>query len=100
MSFDWKRECEFETFGRWAGDRVTVFGDGTEMNDVTVFGGGTEMDDVRCIPWVPGYLRGSNTTLYDAVEKFKDITDDVRPAFERAFGNTRKWDWLLDFLRK
>ncbi len=64
------REEEFQTHGRWVGNRVTVFGDYTDVED---FGAIEKMcplgwnDHVFCI--------------HDYVDSFTDITDDLIPAF-------------------
>lgn len=78
---------DFKVFGRWCGDIVAVVGDYTEEEDI------------------PGY---PDAAAYDDDERTTDITDQIIPAFERAFGVritsksgwrdrklTDEWEWLI-----
>ena len=95
LRYDEALEQEFQTFGRWVGDRVAVFGDYTEWSDIPFMTGGED-------PKAPYNF------IFDR-SSFTDISDDILGAFQLAFDveyerdsegwNTRKltsrWDWLL-----
>lgn len=87
LDFDQSLESVFKTWGRWVGDRVAVYGDYTEPEDV---------------PFL-------NEAQRKEVEQYADITDSIIPAFEKAFyvkidrpGDgwrnrelSKDWSWLL-----
>lgn len=80
---------DFKVFGRWCGDRVLIIGDYAEDSDV------------------PGI---ENVSAYYDDDGQTDITDQIIPAFERAFGvridmtrdgwrkrqlDPDEWSWLI-----
>lgn len=90
LEYDFQLENEFKTFGRWVGDRVAIFGDYTEPQDVPFLNVDNEEE------------------LWGYVNSFDDISDDIIPAFEKAFDVeitkqkgwsdrklTKQWDWLF-----
>lgn len=81
--------------GRWAGDRIAVVGDYTECDDIPWAYEDLKVDeslDER------GYKKES---LYSYVKSnFKDITDELLPDFEAAFGlkcEDKKYDGWRTF---
>ena len=95
LAYDEELEKKFRTFGRWAGDRVAVFGDYTEPEDVRFLG------------------KTKANAICDDVEQYTDISDLIIPAFSLAFGVTiepgkgwrgrelkaEEWSWLLPDLK-
>ena len=91
LPFDNQLEDNFKTFGRWVGDKVAILGDYTDFYDV---------------PFL--YFR-NNEEMDKFFDSFIDISDDILPAFEKAFDvkiektegwRERKlnkyWDWLFE----
>ena len=91
-------ELEFESFGRWVWDRVTVFWNYTEVEPFC-----------RIEKMCPNNWMDKYPCINDYIDSFADISDQILPAFELAMGVTisqgdgwrdqkllsSRWSWLF-----